>query len=169
MGFRFRRSISLVPGVRLTVSKSGVALSAGVPGARVSVNTAGQVRETLGIPGSGISWTRSHRLRPASRTARPDASGAALPTPPGRFPSEGAAELHAAVARGDSTQVRAVAERRGDVALAGNILRARVLSPADGPEALDGLRRAWATMEATGADPASDWFLRTFFLGFAGR
>jgi hypothetical protein len=63
------------PWRRLTVSKSGVALSAGVPGARVSVNTAGQIRETLGIPGSGsVGLGRTGCGRPAGRPG---------PTPPG--------------------------------------------------------------------------------------
>jgi hypothetical protein len=37
VGFRVRRSISVAPGVRLTVSRSGVGVSAGVKGARQAV------------------------------------------------------------------------------------------------------------------------------------
>ena len=39
MGLRFRKSISLIPGVRLNFSKSGMSVSAGVPGFRKTINT----------------------------------------------------------------------------------------------------------------------------------
>jgi hypothetical protein len=69
MGFRFRRSIKLFPGVRLNVSKSGVSTSIGVPGAHVNVGAKG-TRTTVGIPGTGISYSEkissSHRDEPAS-------------------------------------------------------------------------------------------------------
>lgn len=56
MGFRFRRSIKLFPGVRLNLSKSGVSTSVGVPGATVNVGRRG-VRRTVGLPGTGISYS----------------------------------------------------------------------------------------------------------------
>jgi len=62
MGFRVRRSIKLAPGLRLNLSKSGLGLSAGVRGARVSVNSHGRVTNTVGIPGSGLSYSTSHRI-----------------------------------------------------------------------------------------------------------
>lgn len=55
MGFRFRKSIKLFPGVRLNLSKSGVSTTIGRPGA--SMNIRGRrVRGTVGIPGSGMSY-----------------------------------------------------------------------------------------------------------------
>lgn len=59
MGFRYRRSIAIVPGVRLNVSKRGVGMSAGVRGARVSVSPGGRVTRTLSIPGTGLSHVQS--------------------------------------------------------------------------------------------------------------
>ena len=41
MGFRFRRSIRLAPGLRLNVGKRGVSLSAGVRGASMSFGSRG--------------------------------------------------------------------------------------------------------------------------------
>ena len=63
MGFRFRRSMKILPGIRLTVGKSSVGISAGVPGARVSLNSRGRVTTSAGIPGSGLYWTESKSLR----------------------------------------------------------------------------------------------------------
>lgn len=54
MSLRFRRTISLLPGVRLNVSKTGVSWSVGRPGATVNVGKNGVTR-TIGIPGTGIS------------------------------------------------------------------------------------------------------------------
>ncbi len=55
MGFRFRKSFKIFPGLKLNVSKSGLGLSAGVKGsARVGVNSRGTYT-SVGIPGTGIS------------------------------------------------------------------------------------------------------------------
>lgn len=56
MGFRFRKTISIIPGVRLNLSKSGVSTSIGRPGATINIGKRG-VRETVGIPGSGLSYS----------------------------------------------------------------------------------------------------------------
>lgn len=56
MGIRFRRSLRIAPGVRVSVSKTGFGLSAGIPGARYSVHTSGRHTRTVGIPGTGVSY-----------------------------------------------------------------------------------------------------------------
>lgn len=54
MGFRFRKSLSILPGVRLNIGKKGLGISAGVKGARVGVGSKGTYT-SVGIPGTGIS------------------------------------------------------------------------------------------------------------------
>jgi tetratricopeptide (TPR) repeat protein len=54
MSIRFRRSMKIAPGLRLNFSKSTLGLSFGIPGARVSVNTKGDVYTSAGIPGTGL-------------------------------------------------------------------------------------------------------------------
>jgi hypothetical protein len=54
--FRFRRSIRLFPGVRLNIGKTGVSTSLGVRGAHITVGH-GKVRTTVGLPGTGLSYT----------------------------------------------------------------------------------------------------------------
>ena len=56
MGFRFRKSIRLLPGVRLNISKSGFSTSVGRPGATINIGKRG-VRGTVGLPGSGLSYS----------------------------------------------------------------------------------------------------------------
>lgn len=56
MGFRFRKSISLFPGVRLNFGKTGMSVSAGVPGFRKTISTSGRVTTSVGIPGTGLYY-----------------------------------------------------------------------------------------------------------------
>lgn len=62
MGFRFRKSIKIAPGVRLNFGKKSVGISAGVKGARVSVNSSGRVTKSVGIPGTGISYVKTSKI-----------------------------------------------------------------------------------------------------------
>lgn len=56
MGFRFRKSIRLFPGVRLNFGKSSSSISVGPRWLRYTVGPKGN-RVTAGIPGTGLSWT----------------------------------------------------------------------------------------------------------------
>lgn len=58
MGFRFRKSFKIAPGIRLNLGKSGVSTSIGVRGAHVTLGPRG-ARTTVGIPGTGMSWTET--------------------------------------------------------------------------------------------------------------
>ena len=61
MPLRFHRSIRLLPGLRVNLSKTGTSLSVGRPGATVNLSERG-ARGTIGVPGTGVSW--SETLRP---------------------------------------------------------------------------------------------------------
>lgn len=54
MSLRFRRSVKLMPGVRLNFNKDSVGMSFGVPGARYTINSKGRRTVTTGLPGTGI-------------------------------------------------------------------------------------------------------------------
>jgi hypothetical protein len=56
MGFRFRKSIKIFPGLRLNLSKSGVSASIGTRGATVNVSERG-TKATVGLPGTGLSYS----------------------------------------------------------------------------------------------------------------
>jgi len=55
MGFRFHRVLSVIPGVRINLSKSGVSTSVGPRGADINIGRHG-VTTNAGIPGTGISY-----------------------------------------------------------------------------------------------------------------
>lgn len=69
MGFRFRKSFKIAPGLRVNVGKRGMSLSAGVRGARVTVGTS-RVTASAGVPGTGISFVESKSLLAKSSRAR---------------------------------------------------------------------------------------------------
>ncbi len=62
MGLNFRKSLSIGKLIRLNFSKKGVSVSAGVKGARISLGKGG-VRETISLPGTGISWTERQAFK----------------------------------------------------------------------------------------------------------
>ncbi|MBQ7766187.1 MAG: DUF4236 domain-containing protein [Lachnospiraceae bacterium] len=70
MGLNFRKSISLGKLVKLNLNKKSAGLSFGVKGARYSVNTSGQRRATIGIPGTGLSYT--HTFGDKKKSAKTD-------------------------------------------------------------------------------------------------
>jgi hypothetical protein len=79
MGFRFRKSINLLPGIKLNISKSGLSTTIGKPGARINISGRG-TRGTIGIPGTGVSYSEnlsstssSHSTQQAMESQSPKA------------------------------------------------------------------------------------------------
>jgi hypothetical protein len=60
---RARRSIKLGSGVKLNLNKRSVGLTVGGRGAHYTVNSRGQRTTTVGIPGSGVSYTSRSSAR----------------------------------------------------------------------------------------------------------
>ena len=93
MSLRFRKSMKLLPGVRLNFSKETVGLSFGVPGARYTMNSKGRRTFSTGIPGTGLynvdtlnSGTRNSRSRNSSATEEAfEAVESSGPPAPGLF------------------------------------------------------------------------------------
>jgi tetratricopeptide (TPR) repeat protein len=87
---RARRSIKLGPGVKLNLNKRSMGVTVGGRGAHYTVNTRGQRTTTVGIPGTGASYSsRSSARRPAKArsssprtTRRSPPAAPARPTPP---------------------------------------------------------------------------------------
>lgn len=70
MGWRFRKRIRIVKGLWINLSKRGGSLSVGGHGLTANISKKG-VRETVGLPGSGISYqTRRVGTRHPHRAAK---------------------------------------------------------------------------------------------------
>ena len=79
MGFRLRRSARLGP-LRFNFSKGGLSsISLGGPGASINlpVNRRGGARTTVGLPGTGLSWSMEHS--PERPSVNPAGPAAGLP------------------------------------------------------------------------------------------
>lgn len=88
MGFRFRKSVKIAPGVRLNIGKKSVGISAGVKGARVSVNSSGRKTTTVGLPGTGLSYSKSEKIGGRKTTTRSASSNNAQPIRPDLPPAQ---------------------------------------------------------------------------------
>ena len=62
MGFRFRRSIKIAPGIRMNVSSRGISTSIGPRGATVNLR-GDKVRTTVGVPGTGLTYSEQTRSK----------------------------------------------------------------------------------------------------------
>lgn len=65
MGFNFRKSFKIAPGLRLNVGKKGISsVSVGGKGVRVNLSKKG-TRTTLGVPKTGLSYSSfsSHKQK----------------------------------------------------------------------------------------------------------
>ena len=101
MSIRFRKSMKLLPGVRLNFSKETVGLSFGVPGARYTINSKGRRTVSTGIPGTGLynvdtlnSGTRSSRGRSSATTNSQETETWQAPPAPGLFARKPERELN---------------------------------------------------------------------------
>jgi hypothetical protein len=56
MGFFFRKSLKIAPGLRLNLSRRGAGISAGPRGAKLSANSRGQRRASLSF--KGLNWRK---------------------------------------------------------------------------------------------------------------
>lgn len=58
MGFRFRKSIKLLPGVKINLSKSGISFTLGKKGCKTNIKSGRSPKTTFTIPKTGISYEK---------------------------------------------------------------------------------------------------------------
>src|SRR5262249_57169446 len=75
VGFRFRRTLGIIPGVRLNLGMKSGSVSFGTRGFHYTVGTRGE-RVTVGLPGSGLFWTKKINRSAAQQPRR------SIPGPP---------------------------------------------------------------------------------------
>ena len=59
MGLRFRTSISVAPGVKVNVNKKSASVTVGKKGAHYTMSTSGKQTASVGLPGTGLSYSKS--------------------------------------------------------------------------------------------------------------
>ncbi|MDP9201125.1 MAG: DUF4236 domain-containing protein [Gemmatimonadota bacterium] len=84
MGFRYYKRVNLGGGFHLNLSKTGIGISGGIPGARYSVHSSGRTVRTVGLPGTGLYYRKDTYAKKGSapRTSGPSRQRHARPVAP---------------------------------------------------------------------------------------
>lgn len=69
MGFRFRKSIKIAPGIKFNINKKSVGMTFGTRGAHYTVNSKGTRTTSVGVPGTGLSYTDVKTTKKRHRTS----------------------------------------------------------------------------------------------------
>ena len=163
MGFRMRKSMKIAPGVRLSVSKSGVGASVGGKGARYSAHSSGRRTTTLGsgvVPGACYQKSSGGGSSRSSARAREAAQQVAPPSgkKPGLFAPKGEKELYKAIKAQDVKAIRQVGIYHRDFRLPSYSLAGLMMLTSEPTDAEQLLSEAFAT----GKDPAEDKFVSSY-------
>lgn len=59
MGFKYRKSVKIAPGVRVNFGKKSSSVSFGTKGFKTTYSTSGRKTTSMGIPGTGLSYSTS--------------------------------------------------------------------------------------------------------------
>ena len=73
MGMRFRKSKKIAPGVRVNLNAKSASISIGPKGFKKTFSTSGRTTTTVGIPGTGLSYSTSKKM------GAPTAAASAVP------------------------------------------------------------------------------------------
>ena len=82
MGTRFRRSFKVAAGVRVNLNKKSASISFGPKGLKHTVSTTGKSHTTVGIPGTGLSYTTSSGGKSGAQQGAVSIPTAQRPTSP---------------------------------------------------------------------------------------
>lgn len=160
MGFQMRKSVKVMPGVRLNFSKSGVGVSGGVKGYTVSRGPSGRVTRTASIPGTGlrhVSSSSGGSRAGRGRVAPPPP--APKPAKPGLMAPKAEKALYKAVQDKNVAEMDRIAQEGGDFALPAATL-AGILSMSAGKDERARTLLNWAF--ETGQDPAAHPFMAKY-------
>lgn len=153
MGFRFRRTLKIMPGVRLNVGMRGVSVSVGGRGARTTVGRQG-VRTTVGLPGTGLSYTHLDKWSAPRSTARPRTSSTPSSTRPATVGQSIAAALSFAAYLASSVWTRW--RNRKALSAPPVVAPAATLPPATLPASQSSVAPVRASVKATPSSVAPD-------------
>lgn len=71
MGLRFRKSFKIAPGIKINLNKKSMSVTMGGKGFHHTINSSGKTTTSVGIPGTGISYTKtSGKTKAKNRTEK---------------------------------------------------------------------------------------------------
>ena len=69
MGFRFKKSIKIAPGIKLNLNKKSTGVTFGGKGFHYTVNSKGKRTASVGIPGTGLSYSTTSNKKSSEKKA----------------------------------------------------------------------------------------------------
>ncbi|HET9098263.1 MAG TPA: DUF4236 domain-containing protein [Candidatus Saccharimonadales bacterium] len=79
---RYRKSIKIIPGVKVNLTKTGIGATFGVKGAHYSVHSGGRRTTSIGLPGTGMYYQTTHVNHAATpHLAKPEVTAPTIPSP----------------------------------------------------------------------------------------
>lgn len=147
----------------MTVTPKSVGISAGVRGARISANSSGRVTRTVGIPGSGISHSKTISTGSQSRTSAAPAAAAPAPKPatPGLFAPKWEKMLHRALlGRPAFEELARIGNDFEPARKLAALFEATLVAVPQGNRARAIELLSW--LFSTGYEPAADEFIRKY-------
>jgi tetratricopeptide (TPR) repeat protein len=160
-----RKSMKIAPGVRLTVSKTGVGASVGGTGGRYSVHSSGRRTVSAGggvVPGVYYQKSGSGKSGSGSRSresgAEAQATAPSTPKKPGLFAPKGEKALYKAVKAQDAQAIKRVGDEHPDYRLPSYSLAGLMMLDTEPAES----ERVLSDAFASGNDPAADKFVSTY-------
>lgn len=75
MGFKFRKSVKIAPGVKLNLNKKSVGVTFGGKGAHYTVNSSGKKTTSMGVPGTGLYYSNTSNGTSSSDDKKHDMKG----------------------------------------------------------------------------------------------
>ena len=169
MGFRMRRSFSVIPGVRVNLSGRSVGLTVGGKHVRTTVNSRTGTHTSVSLPGTGLSYTTAHHraAQPAAAPSRsrrvatpPPTVAQPQPVRPGLLAPRGEKELFQALEDGRYGDLEGIASRHPELRRTCMVVDA--FKRRDSPETHRTIRAMWEELWASGYEPEADPFLQKY-------
>lgn len=87
MGLRFRKSFKIAPGVKVNLNKKSSSVTFGGKGAHYTVNSKGKKTTTVGVPGTGLSYSSTTSSKSSKQSNRRSPSNESMHSSTGRYAS----------------------------------------------------------------------------------
>jgi Protein of unknown function (DUF4236) len=164
MGFRMRKSFSVIPGVRVNLSGTSVGVTVGGKLARRTYNSRTGTHTSFSLPGTGISYTTSRAATVAKTVSaqqrRPQAPPPTQWVRPGLLAPRGEKELYEAVEKGRFGELEGIASRHPEIRHSCMVIDA--FKRPDNPQTHHAVRAMFEELWASGYDPVADPFVHTY-------
>lgn len=170
MGFRIRKQIKILPGIKLTVTPHGVSTTLGPKGFSLNVHSKGRVTGTVDLPGSGVHYVKTtsvKRIRAKMRggsAAAPVAASDPAPAPePGFFSPAWEKKLFRALADKRYDRIAGIGGRYDDARPSAVVLDSILVAHPGGDMARVRDNLAW--LRSAGRRVEDDSFIATYAAG----